>query len=652
MKHLKSTKSRVILSLAFLIVLIGLIPTLGIFSGGRQSAIASAITEYNIPSGSNSIGITSGPDGNLWFAEHTIAKIGKITTNGTITEYDVPNGASPYGITSGPDGNLWFTEEGGDTIDKITTNGTVTKYFIPSLSSPYPYAITSGPDGNLWFTEAAANKIGKITTGGTITEYNIPTLNGEPEGITSGPDGNLWFTEAAANKIGKITPSGMFTEYAVPNNTSIPGSPVSITSGPDGNLWFTNNDTIGKITPLGNFTAYTIPNNGSALAITSGPDGNLWFSDAGNRIWKITTSGTFTGYDIPDNSTLEIYPQGLTFGPDGNLWFSEYDYSKIGVLHLSGVTPSPTPTQIPTVTPTPSPSAAFSPYVALGDSYSSGEGAPDPTFMFGTDQVNYNLCHRSVAAYPEVVYNTFANKYPWFFFKACSGAKIQDFYAANQEGNSGEPAQLSWLNQHTRLVTLTIGGNDVDFHDVLQYCATRPAVGSQTCKAKFDQIVNSEIAAISSTNPNNSNTLAYLYKLIKKDAPNAKVLVVGYPRLFPVKPPHFCLTGAPQLSRLDVGSPAFFIRSDMDWFNREGFILDAAIERITNYEKKQGGDFTYVNTYNALNGHELCTGDPYINRAIIDTTSIDLEKLVSWSFHPKILGQRAIASCIIPWLPK
>src|ERR1700719_1936159 len=93
-----------------------------------------------------------------------------------------------------------------------------------------------------------------------------------------------------------------------------------------------------------------------------------------------------------------------------------------------------------------------------------------------------------------------------------------------------------------------IGGNDVDFHDVLQYCATRSDIGSQTCKAKFNQIVNSNIAAISSTDPNNSNTLAYLYKLINKYAPHAKVLVVGYPRLFPVKPPLFCLTGAPQLS--------------------------------------------------------------------------------------------------------
>lgn len=285
-------------------------------------------------------------------------------------------------------------------------------------------------------------------------------------------------------------------------------------------------------------------------------------------------------------------------------------------------------------------------YVALGDSYSSGEGAPNPNFLEGTDNHSpRNLCHRSTAAYPWLTHSATSNTYPTFVFRACSGAKIQDFYADNQEGNSGEPAQLSWLNSHTRLVTLTVGGNDVDFHDVLQYCATRPDVGSKTCEAKFDQIVNSEIAAISSTDPNNSNTLAYLYKLIKKDAPNAKVLVVGYPRLFPKKPPPFCLTGVPQTSGLDIGRPAFFIRSDMDWFNREGSILDTAIERITKYEKKNGGDFTYVNTYDALNGHELCTGDPYVNRAIIDT-SIDLVKLVSWSFHPNISGQAALAAIV------
>src|SRR5438309_4945426 len=56
-------------------------------------------------------GITSGPDGNLWFTEVHGNKIGQVTTQGVFTEFPVPTaGCDPYGIAAGPDGNLWFTE--------------------------------------------------------------------------------------------------------------------------------------------------------------------------------------------------------------------------------------------------------------------------------------------------------------------------------------------------------------------------------------------------------------------------------------------------------------------------------------------------------------------------------------------------------------
>jgi virginiamycin B lyase len=51
---------------------------------------------------------------------HGTSKIGKITTGGTITEYTLPSGSEPLGITAGPDGNLWFTDDGTSRIGKIT----------------------------------------------------------------------------------------------------------------------------------------------------------------------------------------------------------------------------------------------------------------------------------------------------------------------------------------------------------------------------------------------------------------------------------------------------------------------------------------------------------------------------------------------------
>ncbi len=114
-----------------------------------------------------------------------------------IAEFPVtPTDAGPLGITAGPDGNMWFTQlnsngdPSADDIGKITSSGVITEYQIPTANSG-AWGIASGGDGNLYFTELAANNIAQITTSGVITEFAIPTLTAHPTAITAGPDGNL-----------------------------------------------------------------------------------------------------------------------------------------------------------------------------------------------------------------------------------------------------------------------------------------------------------------------------------------------------------------------------------------------------------------------------------------------------------------------------
>ncbi len=78
-------------------------------------------------------------------------------------------GCEAFGITSGPDGNLWFTEGAADTTDtigRLTPAGSFTAFPLPTDGSDgsRPRSITAGPDGNLWFTEELAGEIGRITT--------------------------------------------------------------------------------------------------------------------------------------------------------------------------------------------------------------------------------------------------------------------------------------------------------------------------------------------------------------------------------------------------------------------------------------------------------------------------------------------------------
>jgi streptogramin lyase len=302
------------------------------------AASAQTITEFPVPTANSQPGgITTGPDGNIWFTEFGASKIGRITPAGTITEFPIAASSNPEMIALGSDGNLWFPEVTANKIGRITPAGAFVDFPILTPAASV-IGIAAGSDGNLWFVLAQASKIGRITPAGVVTEFPVLSA-GILLLIAAGPDGNLWFTNFTGGKIGRITTAGVVTEFP----TNIPGSqPQGITAGPDGNVWFTDTGTnqIGRITPTGAITEFPIPSaDANLLGITTGPDGNLWFAeDDTNKIGRITPAGVVTEFPIP---TANCAPSALTAGPDGNLWFTEIFGNKIGRVNLSSVEPEP-----------------------------------------------------------------------------------------------------------------------------------------------------------------------------------------------------------------------------------------------------------------------------------------------------------------------
>ena len=173
---------------------------------------------------------------------------------------------------------------------------------------------------------------------------------------------------------------------------------------------------------------------------------------------------------------------------------------------LASVPCSPWPARRPPIAlalrwPRPPPSAITGGYVALGDSYSSGVGAGSYTSASGS-------CDRSTNAYSALWNN--AHHPSSYVSVACSGAKTTDVNAN----------QLSALSSATGLVSITIGGNDVGFSNIMQTCVLghrqrlrrprstppRPRPGPQL--------------------PGLLNTT---YNNIRSHAPNAQVVVLDYP---------------------------------------------------------------------------------------------------------------------------
>ena len=314
----------------------------------NANTAAGTITEFR-PAGisqtatSDPLGITTGPDGNLWFVDAGASTIGFMTPDGTAVHEHATNtpNATPVAITSGPDSRLWFTELSGSVnqVGRQTTSipGTQNEFGI-NKANAQPTGIVTGPDGNLWFTDFGNATIGRINpnaaVGSQASTFAISNPGLAPEAIASGPNGHLWFTEqsgtAAGGKIGEMNTSGVMvsdTQAASGAGAGIAG----ITVGPDGNLWFTEESAgiIGMMTP--GHVVHEFPRltgTPAPSAITSGSDGALWFVDQGNNaIGRITTAGTVTEFPVPTRNAFSprVQPTGITSGPNGNIYFTEND---------------------------------------------------------------------------------------------------------------------------------------------------------------------------------------------------------------------------------------------------------------------------------------------------------------------------------------
>ncbi len=156
---------------------------------GRIGRIDTAgrVTELaNTGVGSNLRGITRGPAGdcNLYVADRGQDCIVKVNATGQIANiFFLAIGSTPTGIVAGPDGNLWFTEYGLNRIGMLTPAGDARlEAAIPSPST-LPEGIAVGPDGTIWFTETEGNRVGRVFIGSSPPATPTPT----PGGLTLVP---------------------------------------------------------------------------------------------------------------------------------------------------------------------------------------------------------------------------------------------------------------------------------------------------------------------------------------------------------------------------------------------------------------------------------------------------------------------------------
>lgn len=254
------------------------------------------------------------------------------------------------------------------------------------------------------------------------------------------------------------------------------------------------------------------------------------------------------------------------------------------------------------------PAPKFSHYVAMGDSYTSAPYVPTTEVALG--------CLRSTGNYPSLVAERL--RVPKFDDVSCGGADTTDFsHPQSKPQKVSIPPQYDALTKDTDLVTVGIGGNDFNMFFQLGYgCLGVDGTPASTCTAlapKAAPKLDAQIRKIG------VRVRAALLE-IKRRAPKATVVLVGYPRLAPT-------TGScPDL--LPVPTSA------LPRINTLVKQLDSSLGAAA---KQAGTEF--IDLYGPSEGHDVCSSKPWVNGV-----NTDIDRAAA--LHPFPEEQQAVAKLI------
>lgn len=251
-------------------------------------------------------------------------------------------------------------------------------------------------------------------------------------------------------------------------------------------------------------------------------------------------------------------------------------------------------------------------YVALGDSYTA---AP----LVGSSGLD-DPCLRSGVNYPHLLARYLGAT---LFDRSCTGADISNLVGRQLLlDKSKAPPQLEAVTAQTDLVTVGIGGNPAAAQAWSQTCPALRESDPEGSPCREHFLEEGEgtdlIAKVLRTE---RRQLVATLKAILKRAPQARVLVIGYPTIFPDKgqcPRRLAL------AKGDVG----YARETLDRLNHN---LEQAAEKA---------GVEYVDVYAATRGHDICSDEPWIQGRRNDAG-------VALAYHPRAEEQQAVADLLL-----
>ena len=282
-------------------------------------------------------GVAVDGQGNVYIADHSGARVRKVSRGGTISTFAGTGGAgfsgdggpatsarvgTPYGVAVDGQRNVYISDRYNNRVRKVSPGGTITTFAGtgaygsgsfgdggPATSAQLrnPYGVAVDGQGNVYIADHGHSRVRKVNPGGTITTFagtGVPGFSGDggrataaklisPRGLAVDGRGNVYISDRDNNRVRKVSPGGTITTFAGTGESANDGDgdggpatsariqhPEGMVVDPQGNVYIAAGSSVRRVSPGGTITTFagggrSNPGDGgpATSAVLRAPDG-------------------------------------------------------------------------------------------------------------------------------------------------------------------------------------------------------------------------------------------------------------------------------------------------------------------------------------------------------------------------------------------
>lgn len=202
----------------------------------RVDQETEALSVYPVPGKNANLNTaTFDHQGRLWFTGQNGIHGRLDPATGEMAIWDSPRGRGPYGITTTPDGSVYFASLAGSYLGRIDLESGEVSVIEPPTPGQGARRAWSDSQGNVWISEWNGGQVGRFSPAtGEWMEWRLPGPSPMPYAVYVDERDGVWLSDVEANTMVRFDPlAETFESFAVPT----PGASIRQILGRRGEVW-------------------------------------------------------------------------------------------------------------------------------------------------------------------------------------------------------------------------------------------------------------------------------------------------------------------------------------------------------------------------------------------------------------------------------